>query len=45
MPAWESDAPIIDAVRSPIDTKNGSLASIPGDELAAQVVSAVLERL
>ena len=33
------DALIIDAVRSPIGKKNGALASIRGDELAAQVGS------
>src|SRR2546427_9528242 len=44
MPAWESDALIIDAVRSPIAKKNGTLASIRGDELAAQVLNALVER-
>src|SRR2546427_9089057 len=44
MPAWESDALIIDAVRSPIGKKNGTLASIRGDELAAQVLNALVER-
>src|SRR6187397_2700641 len=38
------DALIIDAVRSPIGKKNGTLASIRGDELAAQVLNALLER-
>jgi acetyl-CoA acyltransferase len=38
------DALIIDAVRSPIGKKNGSLASIRGDELAAQVLKALVER-
>src|SRR6059036_901057 len=38
------DALIIDAVRSPIGKKNGSLVSIRGDELAAQVLKAVVER-
>ncbi len=44
MPAWESDALIIDAVRSPIGRKNGTLAKIRGDELSAQVVNGLLER-
>src|SRR5213083_3187756 len=38
------DALIIDAVRSPIGKRNGSLASIRGDELAAQVLNALVER-
>jgi acetyl-CoA acyltransferase len=44
MPAWESDALIIDAVRSPIGKRNGTLASIRGDELAGQVLNALVER-
>lgn len=44
MPSWESDALIIDAVRSPIGRRNGTLAKIRGDELSAQVVNALLER-
>ena len=44
MPAWESDALIIDAVRSAIGKRGGSLASIRGDELAAQVLNALVER-
>src|SRR5437763_11572008 len=44
MPAWESDALIIDAVRSPIGKRGGSLASIRGDELAAQVLNALVAR-
>jgi acetyl-CoA acyltransferase len=39
-----SDALIIDAVRSPIGKKNGSLASIRGDELAAQVLNGLVAR-
>jgi len=35
---------IIDAVRSPIGKKNGSLASIRGDELAAQVLNGLVAR-
>jgi acetyl-CoA acetyltransferase family protein len=38
------DALIVDAVRSPIGKKNGSLASIRGDELAAQVLNDLVER-
>ena len=44
MPAWESDALIVDAVRSPIGKKNGTLSHIRGDELSAQVVSGLLDR-
>jgi acetyl-CoA acetyltransferase family protein len=44
MPSWESDALIVDAVRSPIGKKNGALASIRGDELAAQVLNALVVR-
>ena len=44
MPSWESDALIVDAVRSPIGRKNGTLSSIRGDELAGQVLNALLER-
>jgi acetyl-CoA acyltransferase len=39
-----SDALIIDAVRSPIGRKNGTLSSIRGDELAGQVLNALLLR-
>ena len=39
-----SDALIVDAVRSPIGKKNGTLSSIRGDELAAQVLNALLSR-
>jgi acetyl-CoA acyltransferase len=38
------DALIVDAVRSPIGKRNGSLAGIRGDELAAQVLNALLAR-
>jgi acetyl-CoA acyltransferase len=38
------DALIVDAVRSPIGKKNGSLASIRGDELAAQVLNGLVAR-
>ncbi len=38
------DALIIDAVRSPIGRRNGSLALIRGDELAAQVLNGLVAR-
>src|ERR671935_191877 len=44
MQSWESEALIVDAVRSPIGKKNGTLSSIRGDELAAQVLNALVER-
>jgi acetyl-CoA acyltransferase len=44
MPSWESDALIVDAVRSPIGKRNGSLASIRADELSAQVLNGLVER-
>jgi acetyl-CoA acyltransferase len=44
MPSWESDALILDAVRSPIGRRNGTLSSIRGDELAAQVLNGLLAR-
>jgi len=39
-----SEAFIVDAVRSPIGKKNGSLASIRGDELAAQILNGLVAR-
>jgi acetyl-CoA acyltransferase len=39
------DALIIDAVRSPIGKRNGTLASVRADELAAQVLNRLVERL
>lgn len=39
-----TDALIIDAVRSPIGRRNGTLATIRGDELAAQVLNGLLAR-
>jgi acetyl-CoA acyltransferase len=39
-----SEAFIVDAVRSPIGKKNGALASIRGDELAAQVLNGLVAR-
>ncbi|HEX6762253.1 MAG TPA: thiolase family protein [Gaiellaceae bacterium] len=38
------DAYIVDAVRSPIGRRNGSLATMRGDDLAAQVLNALVER-
>ena len=39
-----TDALIVDAVRSPIGKKNGTLAHIRGDELSAQVVNGLVGR-
>jgi acetyl-CoA acyltransferase len=39
------DALIIDAVRSPIGKRNGTLASVRADELAAQVLNRLVGRL
>jgi acetyl-CoA acetyltransferase family protein len=39
------DAYIVDAVRSPIGRRNGSLAGIRADELAAQVLNGLIARL
>jgi acetyl-CoA acetyltransferase family protein len=38
------DAMIVDAVRSPIGRKNGTLSHIRADELGAQVLNALVER-
>ena len=38
------EAYIVDAVRSPIGRKNGTLSSIRGDELAGQVLNALVKR-
>jgi acetyl-CoA acyltransferase len=38
------DALIVDAVRSPIGRRHGALASIRGDQLSAQVLTALVER-
>ena len=40
----QTDAFIVDAVRSPIGRKNGTLSHIRGDELSAQVVNGLLGR-
>jgi len=39
-----TDAYIVDAVRCPIGKKNGTLSAIRGDELAAQVLNALVAR-
>ena len=39
-----TNAYIVDAVRSPIGRKNGTLAAMRGDELAAQVLNALVSR-
>jgi acetyl-CoA acyltransferase len=39
-----TDALIVDAVRSPIGRRNGTLASLRADELAGQVLNALVER-
>jgi acetyl-CoA acyltransferase len=39
-----SEAFIVDAVRSPIGKRNGTLASVRADELAGQVLNALVER-
>jgi acetyl-CoA acetyltransferase family protein len=44
VPSWESDALIVDAVRSPIGKRNGALSSIRGDELAGQVLNGLVAR-
>jgi acetyl-CoA acyltransferase len=38
------DALIVDAVRSPIGKRNGTLATVRADELAGQVLNALVER-
>jgi acetyl-CoA acyltransferase len=44
MPSWESDALIVDAVRSPIGKRNGTLSKVRGDELAGQVLNGLVGR-
>jgi acetyl-CoA acyltransferase len=44
MAARKTDALIIDAVRSPIGKKNGTLSHIRGDDVSAQVVNGLVER-
>jgi acetyl-CoA acyltransferase len=45
MAGWKSDALILDAVRSPIGRKNGTLSAVRGDELAGQVLNGLVERV
>jgi acetyl-CoA acetyltransferase len=40
-----SQALIVDAVRSPIGRKNGALSKLRGDELAGQVMNALVDRV
>jgi acetyl-CoA acyltransferase len=40
-----AEALVVEAVRSPIGRKNGVLSSIRGDELAAQVLNGLVERV
>jgi acetyl-CoA acyltransferase len=42
--AWKSDALIVEAVRSPIGKRNGTLSTVRGDELTAQVLNALVSR-
>ncbi len=44
MAGWKSEALIVEAVRSPIGRKNGTLSAMRGDELAGQVLNGVVER-
>ena len=39
------DAYIVDAVRSPIGRRNGSLSDIRAEELAGQVMNGLVDRL
>ena len=44
MPPWDTAALIVDAVRSPIGKRNGTLSHIRGDDLSAQVLNGLLAR-
>jgi acetyl-CoA acyltransferase len=44
MPSRASHALIVDALRSPIGRKGGTLSHIRGDDVSAQVVNALVER-
>ncbi len=44
MSGWKSDALIVEAVRSPIGKRGGTLSTIRGDELAAQVLNGLVAR-
>jgi acetyl-CoA acetyltransferase family protein len=45
MGKWKSDALIVDAVRSPIGRRNGTLSTTRGDELAGQVLNGLVGRV
>src|SRR5918994_1647283 len=45
MGKWKSEALIVDAVRSPIGRRNGTLSGIRGDELAGQVLNGLVDRV
>ena len=45
MVKWKSEALIVDAARSPIGRRNGTLSGIRGDELAGQVLNGLVERV
>jgi acetyl-CoA acyltransferase len=45
MGEWKSDALIVEAVRSPIGKRNGTLSRIRGDELAGQVLNGLVDRV
>jgi acetyl-CoA acyltransferase len=45
VPSWESEALIVDAVRSPLGKRNGALSGIRGDELAGQALNGLVSRL
>ena len=40
-----TDALIIDAVRTPIGRRNGALAGVRAEELAAQILNGLVSRL
>ena len=44
MPPWDTAALIVDAVRSPIGKRNGTLSHIRGDDLSAQVLNELVTR-
>jgi acetyl-CoA acyltransferase len=44
MSGWKSDALIVDAVRSPIGRRNGTLSHIRGDDVSAQIVNGLVSR-
>src|SRR5688572_28013079 len=45
MGKWKSEALIVDAARSPIGRRKGTLSGTRGDELAGQVLSGLVERV